>query len=118
MNTVARDSLLVAGRGKSRMKPVAGRKNTRNQRRATSNAILLTLIVLLLAPDAYACSVCYGAPGDPMTEGANNGILFLLGVVGFVQLGFVALFWSFWRRQRALRRFRESLHVIEGGPHS
>ncbi|HEX6100602.1 MAG TPA: hypothetical protein VF432_30075 [Thermoanaerobaculia bacterium] len=80
--------------------------------------LLVLAIVLILAPHAFACSVCYGAPGDPLVKGANNGILFLLGVVGFVQIGFVAMFWSFWRRGREQRRFRESLRVIEGGPRS
>jgi hypothetical protein len=51
-----------------------------------------------------------------MVKGTSNGVWVLLGVVGFVQLGFVALFWSFWRRAREQRRFRESLRVIEGGP--
>ena len=72
----------------------------------------------MLAKDASACAVCYGAPGDPMTEGMNRGIWVLLGIVFFVQIGFAALFWSFWRRSRAQRRFRESLRVIEGGSHS
>lgn len=63
-----------------------------------------------------ACSVCWGAPDDPMVKGVNKGIWVLLGLVGFVQIGFVALFWSFWRRAREQKRFRESLHVIEGGP--
>jgi hypothetical protein len=79
--------------------------------------VLLTLMVIL-APRALACAVCFGAPGDPMVKGVNNGIWVLLGLVGFVQLGFIALFWSFWRRARAQRRFRDSFHVIEGGPHS
>ena len=70
------------------------------------------LIVILLAPHALACAVCYGAPNDPMVKGMNNGIWVLLSIIGFVQLGFVALFWSFWRRARDLRRFRESLKVI------
>lgn len=78
----------------------------------------LCALVLLLAQDAAACSVCYGAPGDPLVKGANNGIMFLLGIVGFVQIGFIAMFWSFWRKAREQRRFRESLRVIEGGPHS
>jgi len=52
-----------------------------------------------------------------MTQGTSNGILFLLGVIGLVQIGFVALFVNFWRRARALRRRRESFHLIEGGAH-
>jgi hypothetical protein len=76
----------------------------------------LCALTVLLAPHAFGCSVCYGAPGDPLVKGANNGIMLLLGIVGFVQIGFVAMFWSFWRRARDQRRFRESLRVIEGGP--
>ena len=95
-----------------------GRKRPGNWQLATGNYLVIILIALLLAPDAFACSVCYGAPGDPMVKGANNGIMLLLGVVGFVQIGFVAMFWSFWRRAREQRRFRDSLRVIEGGPRS
>ncbi len=73
-------------------------------------------IALLLTPAILsACPVCYGAPNSPMTKSSNNAIIFLLGVIGFVQIGFVAMFWSFWRRARELRRLRESFHVIEGG---
>ena len=79
---------------------------------------VIALCLLALAPQAFACSVCYGAPGDPLVKGANNGIMFLLGIVGFVQIGFVAMFWSFWRRAREQKRFRESLRVIEGGQRS
>jgi hypothetical protein len=78
--------------------------------------LLIFALALLLTQDVMACSVCYGAPGDPLVKGANNGIMFLLGVVGLVQIGFVAMFWSFWRKAREQRRFRESLRVIEGGP--
>jgi hypothetical protein len=73
-------------------------------------------VVLLLTPALLsACPVCYGAPNSPMTKSSNNAIVFLLGVIGFVQVGFVAMFWSFWRRAREMRRLRESFHVIEGG---
>jgi hypothetical protein len=80
--------------------------------------LVLVLIAVALAPEAWACAVCYGAPGDPMVKGVNNGIWVLLGLVGVVHIGFVALFWSFWRKGRELRRFRESLRLIEGGPRS
>ena len=73
---------------------------------------------LFCAQVASACPVCFGAPGDPMTKGVSNGVWVLLGLVGFVQIGFVAMFWSFWRRAREQRRFRESLRVIEGGSRS
>ena len=79
-------------------------------------AALALLIILFVAQSASACSVCWGAPDDPMVKGVNKGIYVLLGLVGLVQIGFVALFWSFWRRAREQKRFRESLQVIEGGP--
>lgn len=83
---------------------------------------LLTVIALLSPSVASACAVCYGNPNDPMVKGVNNGIWVLLGLVGLVQLGFVAMFWSFWRRAREQRRFRDSFHVIRsserGGQHS
>lgn len=76
---------------------------------------MCVVAALVLGEPAMACAVCYGNPGDPMVKGMNNGIWVLLGLVAFVQIGFVAMFWSFWRRSREQRRFRESLRVIEGG---
>jgi len=75
----------------------------------------LLIIMLLLAPALHACPTCYGDPNSPMTKGSDNAILFMLGVVGFVQIGFVGLFVTFWRRARALRRRRESLRLLDGG---
>ena len=84
---------------------------------ATSRPMLALLIVLalLVAPSLSACPTCYGDPNSPMTKGSDNAILFMLGVIGFVQLGFIGLFVTFWRRARALRRRRESLRLIDGG---
>lgn len=76
----------------------------------TPYAVVFAL--LLIAPAAFACPVCFGSPDDPMVKGVNNGIWVLLGLVGVVQIGFVALFWSFWRRAREQKRFRDSLRVI------
>ena len=75
----------------------------------------IIVLILLAAQAASACPVCYGDPASPMTKGSNNAILFMLGVIGFVQVGFVGLFVSFWRRSRALRRRRESFRVLDGG---
>jgi hypothetical protein len=94
------------------------RAGERTQHPLSTQHLVFALILLALGPNVFACAVCYGAPGDPMTEGMNRGIWVLLGIVFVVQAGFVALFWSFWRRAREQRRFRESLRVIEGGSHS
>jgi hypothetical protein len=79
--------------------------------------LVLTAVVLLaLMPElSYGCPVCFGDPNSALTKGTGNGVLFLLGIVGFVQLGFIALFWSFWKRAKQMRKLREQFHVIEGG---
>jgi hypothetical protein len=83
---------------------------------ATRNSqLLLALLIMLAAQAAHACPTCYGDPDSPLTKGSDNAILFMLGVIGFVQIGFIGLFVTFWRRARALRHRRESLRVIDGG---
>ena len=72
-------------------------------------------IAMLMPSVASACPVCYGDPNSPMVKGANNGVLVLLGIVAFVQIGFVALFVSFWKRAQHLRRKRDQFRLIEGG---
>ena len=84
--------------------------------------IVLLVTITALAPAAFACPVCFGAPDDPMVKGVNNGIWVLLGLVAFVQVGFAAMFYGFWRRAKARQRFRESFHIVQshdgGGPES
>ncbi|HEY0142515.1 MAG TPA: hypothetical protein VGF48_16575 [Thermoanaerobaculia bacterium] len=83
--------------------------------------VLIALVTLLFANAAFGCPVCFGPPDDPMVKGVNKGIWVLLGFISFVQIGFVALFWSFWRRAKANRQFRESFHIVrssEGGSQS
>jgi hypothetical protein len=91
--------------------------NTRVRRRNRRAALIAAFIIAaLLTPQfTYACAVCFGDPAAPLSKGASNGIAFLLGTVVFVQIGFVAMFWSFWRRAQMLRRRRESMRVIPGG---
>jgi hypothetical protein len=74
--------------------------------------VAFAIAILVFAPVAFGCPVCFGAPDDPMVKGVNNGIWVLLSLVGVVQIGFVAMFWSFWRRAREQKRFRDSLRVI------
>lgn len=78
-------------------------------------ALVLAVALLASAAPAAACAVCFGAPDDAMTEGMNNGILVLLGTIGLVQVGFVALFWKFWRRAKRLAERRARFQLIEGG---
>jgi hypothetical protein len=82
--------------------------------RATQQLVMALLLIFAPAA-AHACPVCYGNPDSLMTKGSDNAMLFMLGIVAFVQLAFIGLFFTFWRRARALRRRRESLRVLNGG---
>jgi heme/copper-type cytochrome/quinol oxidase subunit 2 len=75
---------------------------------------LLVFAMLFLASAANACPVCFGGP-DSIAKGMDSAIFFLLTIVGLVQVGFVALFWSFRRRAKELQRRREQFHLINGG---
>ncbi len=77
--------------------------------------VVITVTLLLVPAILSACPVCYGSPDSPMTKSSNNAIVFMLGIVGFVQVGFIAMFWSFWRRAKELRRRRESFRLLDGG---
>jgi hypothetical protein len=83
--------------------------------RRNSQLALIVIAILLVPAVLSACPVCYGNPDSPMTKSSNNAILFMIGVIGFVQIGFIAMFWSFWRRAKAMRRLRESFRLVDGG---
>ena len=111
MKTVDSGRLTVAGF-------ISGETGARRQP-ATGNRQLqramAALVAFIVPIAANACPVCFGDPNSPMAKGTSNGVMFLLGIVGFVQLGFVALFFSFWRRAQTLKKFREQFHVVKGG---
>jgi len=78
-------------------------------------SLLLAVLMVFAAAVIQACPVCYGAAtNSPMARGTNNAIWFLLGTIVFVQLGFVALFWTFWRRAKEIRKRRERFQLIRG----
>ena len=85
------------------------------RRSLASLGMLFTLCALIAAQPLAACTVCMGAPGDPLVKGANNGIWVLLGVIFAVQIGFIALFVTFWKRARQQKKFREQFRVVTSG---
>jgi heme/copper-type cytochrome/quinol oxidase subunit 2 len=94
-------------------------------RRSGQSATIVTAAVLWLAGLALprlaaACATCFGDPQAPATQGMNNAILFLLGIVGVVYVGVGKLFWDFRKRSKRLeeqRPMRQRLHLIHGGKH-
>ena len=60
----------------------------------------LMLFTLLFINNLFACSVCYGSPDEPAVKAAQAGILFLLGVVGFVLSGFAVFMYNLSKKER------------------
>jgi hypothetical protein len=104
----------VLSEAKDPLREDAGGPSPLSRLRTCAATISAVAFATLLPQTAEACPVCFGG-ANGSGQGMNAAIIFLLSVVGFVQLGFVALFFSFWRRARDLRRKRESFRLLEGG---
>ena len=63
-------------------------------------SLIIFMVILWLPTDAQACAVCYGAADDPMVKGMNSAIFFLLGAIGSILLGVIALTIYFSRRAK------------------
>ncbi len=87
---------------------------SQNRLASLSLAILACLGVILSAQPVLACSVCYGDPNSAMSQGAQAGVLVLLGVVATVLTGVASLL-IFWMR-RAARLERQADAVEEASP--
>ncbi len=79
----------------------------RRRRDCLSQAIFAGVVALLSAQPAPACSVCAGDPNSALSQGAQAGMLVLLGVIGVVLTGLASLF-LFWMRRAA------SMRALEG----
>ncbi len=73
---------------------------SQNRHASVSVAIVAGLGALLSAQPVLACSVCSGDPNSAMFQGAQAGVLVLLGVVGVVLTGLASLL-LFWMRRAA-----------------
>ena len=74
-------------------------------------ALLIGLASLLMVQPALACSVCVGGDANAsMNQGAQAGMLVLLGVVGVVLAGLASLF-LFWMRRAA--HLRAQVDAVE-----
>ena len=82
--------------------------------------VAVAAIGLALPEAAAACATCYGAADSPMTQGMNNAILTLIGVVGLVYVGIGKVILDFRRRSRKLSQkatVRQRLRLIHGEKH-
>lgn len=58
--------------------------------RAVRNAVRAAATVALIAAPrvALACPVCFGQSDSPLAKGVNMGVLFMLGTITAVLIGF------------------------------
>jgi len=94
--------------------------NQGRSRMLRSGLVLAGTAWLALPGIAAACATCFGDPQAPVTQGMNNAILMLLGVVGLVYVGIGKLFWDFRKRSKKLQQqqpARPHLRLIHGGKH-
>lgn len=82
--------------------------------RSTVAVAVLVAGVLLLPEASWACAVCFGAEGAPMTEGLNKGILALMACIGMVYVGIGKVIWDIRKRRKNLQDPTE-LRLIRGG---
>ncbi len=106
--------LLILSAAKDPLRKNVGGPSPLSRLRTWAAITAAITIAFGLPQIANACPVCFGGAGTG-GQGMNAAIWFLLSVIGFVQIGFVALFFSFWRRAREMRRKRESFRLLEGG---
>ena len=66
----------------------------------------ISLITLLLPRVTFACATCFGAEGDPQTEGLNMAIITLLGVTYTLFSGMGLAVFLMWRKNQ--KRLQET----------
>jgi hypothetical protein len=88
--------------------------------RARSIAIAVAAWALVLLPGmpVEACTTCFGDPNSAETRGLRGAIVFLLILVGLVQVGFVRLFWGIRRRSKLYDERKRRFSVLRGGVRS
>ena len=68
------------------------------------NRVLAAALCLALCMPArvWGCAVCFGAKGDPQTEGLNMAILTLLGTTYTLFGGMIVMGILLWRRSQRI----------------
>lgn len=61
---------------------------------------LVFFLVIIHASPVFACTVCFGDPNSPLTQGIGLGIWVLMGFIGAVLILFSILFWNIYRRMK------------------
>ena len=76
---------------------------------------ITTFIIALMlnAQSAYACATCFGAEGDPQTEGLNAAIITLLGVTYTLFIGMAVTAFYYSKKNTANMQLENTEHESE-----
>ena len=99
----------------SRSSPLPASRDRQGRRRGFVS-IAVTLGSVILSRYAEACAVCFGDPNSGQTAGANNAILFLVGVTGVMLASFAAFFLYLRKRSRLAAEMAAPFGGADFGP--
>jgi len=60
----------------------------------------VSILAIIIIDKVMACAVCYGAIDDPITDGMNNAILFLICLIGFILASIIGTSVHFYNRAK------------------
>jgi len=60
------------------------------------------ILLFIIINKVFACAVCYGEINDPMADGMNNAILFLIGTITFVLLSIIGTSFHFYYKSKKI----------------
>ena len=60
------------------------------------------ILFLFFTNVVFPCAVCYGATDDPMANGMNNAVFFLLGIISFILLSIIGSILHFYKRSKKI----------------
>jgi hypothetical protein len=69
--------------------------------------LAIAMVLISVAGDLLACSVCFGDPNSKMSQGTRTGVFFMVGVITVV-LGAIFTVIIYWIRRA--RWLRDSAH--------
>jgi heme/copper-type cytochrome/quinol oxidase subunit 2 len=73
------------------------------KRNTTLILLTLAVAVLVIAPQAFGCPVCYGESDDQIVQGAQMSVLFMAALTYLLLVGGAVLTFVLYRRRLRLR---------------